>query len=421
MKRRYFLQAAAAAGATARAGNSAANRVNVAVVGLRSRGKALVNVFAAVPDVSVEYLVEVDERVVAPVADALEKSSNQRPKVVTDMRRALEDRSIDAVVIATPDHWHAPATLLACEAGKDVYVEKPCSHNVREGRMMVEAARRTKRIVQHGTQARSRPIVQQAIEYVRSGKIGQVLMAKAWDVQRRRDIGHKEDGPVPPGVDYDTWVGPALWMPFNENRFHYEWHWHWNFGTGDTGNDGAHQIDQARWALGVDYPLEVTGMGRKLYFRDDQQTPDTMTITFNYPGKVMMFEMRLWNPYKMEGVDNGVAVYGSDGMVQIGRWADGAGFKVFDPDGKVALFEKGGGGDSHAANFIDCVRSRQAPNAEIETGYLSALHCHLGNIVARTGRAVKFDPQTETIVGDAEANRLLGREYRRHWGTPRGV
>ena len=420
MNRRYFLQSAAGV-TTARIGHSAANRVNVAIVGLRGRGKALASVFASLPDVSLEYLVDVDERVVGPVAEALEKKTARRPKVVTDMRRAFEDRSIDAVVIATPDHWHAPATLLACEAGKDVYVEKPCSHNVREGRMMVEAARRTKRIVQHGTQARSRPSTQRAIEYVRSGKIGKVLMAKAWNVQRRKDIGHKEDSPVPPGVDYDTWVGPAPWLPFNENRFHYNWHWHWNFGTGDIGNDGAHQIDQARWALGVDHPLEVSGTARKLYFRDDQQTPDTMTITFNYPGQVMVFEMRIWSPYRMEGVDNGVAVYGPEGMVQIGRWADGAGFKVFDREGKVVLFDQEGRGDSHAANFIGSVRTRKTPNADIETGHLSALHCHLGNIVARTGRTLKFDAKTETIPGDAEADRLLGREYRRHWGTPKGA
>jgi predicted dehydrogenase len=168
------------------------------------------------------------------------------------------------MIIATPDHWHAPAAIMACQAGKDVYVEKPCAHNMREGRMLVEAARKYQRIVQHGTQARSRASTRKAIEIVHSGKIGKVLMAKAWDVQKRKDIGHKPDSPVPPGVDYDTWVGPAEWMPFNENRFHYNWHWHWNFGTGDMGNDGAHQVDQARWALGVDYPAEVSGIASSI-------------------------------------------------------------------------------------------------------------------------------------------------------------
>jgi predicted dehydrogenase len=235
----------------------------------------------------------------------------------------------------------------------------------------------------------------------------------------RRNIGHKPDSDVPPGVDYDTWLGPAPQTTFNENRFHYTWHWQHSFGTGDMGNDGVHQIDQARWALGVDSPVEVSGMGRKLYFDDDQQFPDTMTITFNYADKVMMFEMRIWNPYGMEGVDNGVAVYGSEGLLHIGRWKEGAGHKVFDRAGKLVFFDsEQGGGESHHENFAKAIRTREAPNAEIEIGYVSSLHCHLGNIVARTGRAIRFDAKTETIPGDAEANALLGREYRKHWATP---
>jgi predicted dehydrogenase len=211
-------------------------------------------------------------------------------------------------------------------------------------------------------------------------------------------------------------------MPFNENRFHYNWHWHWNFGTGDMGNDGAHQIDQARWALGVDLPTEVSGMGRKISFDDDQQTPDTMVITFNYPKKVLMFEMRLWTPYKLEGVDNGIAIYGTDGMVHIGRWTgEGSGFKVFDKAGKMVSFEKETGGDGHAKNFIECVRSRQAPNAEIEIGYISSVHCHLGNIVARTGRTLRLNGNPAAIPNDSEATRLARRDYRKHWATPKGV
>jgi len=402
---------------------AAGDKVNVAIIGVKGRGRSHASTFSGLADVNVTHLVDVDERVIPAAADVVEKKSGKRPQAVTDMRRVFDDKNLDAVVIATPDHWHAPATILACQAGKDVYVEKPCSHNIREARLMVDAARKYQRIVQHGTQARSRSNTRRAIEYAQSGKIGKVLMAKAWDVQRRNDIGHKPDTPVPAGVDYDTWVGPALFMPFNENRFHYNWHWHWNFGTGDMGNDGAHQVDQARWALGVDYPTEVAGMAGKLYFDDDQITPDTMTISFRYPGKILVFEMRIWNPYRMEGVDNGVAVYGSDGMVQIGRWHDGSGFKVFDKAGKLVEFDKSeaGDGDGHARNFIDCVKSRKAPNAEIEIGYQSTLHCHLGNIVARTGRALKFDAKTETFAGDTEANKLLRREYRKHWATPKNA
>lgn len=420
MNRRYFFPSAAAALRVL--GAAPSDRVNVAVIGVRGRGRALVGGFSRLSNASIEYLVDVDESVVPGALGVLEKNGRKRPQVVSDMRRVFDDKSIDAVVIATPDHWHAPAAIMACDAGKDVYLEKPCSHNIREGRLVVEAARRNRRIVQHGTQGRSREISRQAIDYVRSGKLGKVVMAKAWDVQLRKDIGHKPDAPVPRGVDYDTWVGPAPFLPFNPNRFHYEWHWHWNFGTGDIGNDGAHQIDMARWALGVDYPSEAAGMAAKLHFDDDQQTPDTMNVTYRYPGKLLVFEMRIWNPYAMEGVENGVAVYGSDAMIHIGKWNRLWGFKVFDRSGKLVLHEQTSGEDeSHLRNFVDCVKSRQAPNAEIETGHVSVVHCHLGNIVARTGRTIQFDAGTESISSDAEANGLLARAYRNHWSTPKGV
>ena len=432
MNRRHFVKSAIVSAALAKTVMSSSQRmaasekVNVAFIGIRGRGKGLIGAFAALPDVNIAYLCDVDSRVLESVAADVEKSTGKRPQLAGDLRRVLDDKSVDAVVIATPDHWHAPATILACDAGKDVYVEKPASHNFREGRLMVEAARRNKRVVQHGTQSRSRPSTQRAIDYIKSGKIGKVYMAKAWDVQLRDDIGHKEDSPVPQGVDYETWTGPALMLPFNENRFHYNWHWHWNYGTGDMGNDGVHQLDIARWALDVDYPLEVSGMGRKLFFRDDQQTPDTMNITLNFKDKVIHWEMRIWNPYMLEGVDNGLAVYGSDGMVHIGRWRDKSGskvsgFKVFDSKGEQVMFDQANEGDTHARNFIDCVRNRKAPNAEIEIGHISTAYSHLGNIVARTGRNIKFDAETQTILSDPDTNRLLTREYRKHWATPKGV
>ena len=432
MNRRHFVKSAIVSAALAKTVMSSSQRmaasekVNVAFIGIRGRGKGLIGAFAALPDVNIAYLCDVDSRVLESVAADAEKRAGKRPQLAGDLRRVLDDKSVDAVVIATPDHWHAPATILACDAGKDVYVEKPASHNFREGRLMVEAARRNKRVVQHGTQSRSRPSTQRAIDYIKSGKIGKVYMAKAWDVQLRDDIGHKEDSPVPQGVDYETWTGPALMLPFNENRFHYNWHWHWNYGTGDMGNDGVHQLDIARWALDLDYPLEVSGMGRKLFFRDDQQTPDTMNITLNFKDKVIHWEMRIWNPYMLEGVDNGVAIYGSDGMVHIGRWRDKSGskvsgFKVFDSKGEQVMFDQANEGDNHARNFIDCVRSRKAPNAEIEIGHISTAYSHLGNIVARTGRNIKFDAETQTILSDPDTNRLLTREYRKHWATPKGV
>ena len=418
MDRRHFFQSMAAA-ATTGIGKSAAERVNIAIIGLHSRGRALAGVFARIPDANIQYLVDVDERAVGPVLEDLQKANAAKPKVVSDMRRVFDDKSIDAVAIATPDHWHAPAAIMACDAGKDVYVEKPCSHNIREGRLLVEAARRNKRIVQHGTQARSRQAAIEAMDFIHSGKIGTVHMAKAWDVQKRQDIGHKADSPVPAGVDFDTWIGPAVFMPFNENRYHYTWHWNWNFGTGDMGNDGAHQIDMARWALGVDYPTEIAGMARKLYFQDDQQTPDSMNITFDYGDKALIWEMRIWNPYGMDEMENGVAVYGTEGMVHIGRYNRKWGFKVFDKAGKLVQHDDTTDPELHQKNFIESVRSRKLPNADIGIGHLTAVHCHLANIVSRTGRNLRFDPGTETVIDDPEANLYVKRTYRTHWGTPK--
>jgi predicted dehydrogenase len=422
MNRRYFLQSAMLSAAAAKTGQSASDKVTIAIMGVRGRGRALAGLFSSLPDVNISCLCDVDPGVYDKAAKTVEANHRKRPPLVADVRRILDDKSIDALVIAAPDHWHAPATILACDAGKDVYVEKPASHNLREGRLMIEAARRNKRIVQLGTQARSRPVTQRAIEYVKSGKIGKVLMAKAWDVQLRDHIGHKEDSPVPNGVDYEAWLGAAPFMPFNENRFHYKWHWNWNFGTGDVGNDGIHQIDMARWALGVETPVEVSGMGRKLFFDDDQQTPDTMNIAFNYPDKVLQFEMRIWNPYALEGIENGVSVYGTEGMVQIGKSDRVQGYRVYDKEGKQVFHEENSEPETHhGRNFIDCIRSRKAPNAEIEIGHTSTLHAHLANIVARTGRTVKFDGKTETLAGDPDANRYLRRQYRKHWATPKNV
>jgi predicted dehydrogenase len=222
-----------------------------------------------------------------------------------------------------------------------------------------------------------------------------------------------------PGVDYETWLGPAPWIPFNENRFHYNWHWHWHFGTGDAGNDGVHQLDIARWALGVSYPLTVNGCARKIFFDDDQQTPDTMNITFDYEAKSLIWEMRIWNPYGLEGVDNGVGVYGTDAMVHIGRWNRGWGFKVFDRSGQPVHHDDANEPDTHAEDFLDAIRTRRLPNADIGIGHLSALHAHLANIVARTGRNFRFDAGTETVINDREANLYIQRRYRTHWATPK--
>lgn len=424
MHRRSFFGAAAAAGlaATRRQSVAANDKVSIGMIGVGGRGRSLLRGFSGLPDVDVAYLCDADQASLERAGKVLEQAGKPIPPTTPDMRRVFDTQDVDAVVVATPDHWHAPATILACDAGKDVYVEKPASHNIREGRLMVDAARRNSLIVQVGTQARSRPSTLDAIRIAKSGDLGEILMTKAWNVQLRDDIGHKANSPVPAGVDYDTWLGPAPWIPFNENRFHYKWHWHWHFGTGDAGNDGAHQLDIARWALGVDYPRDASGMGGKLYFDDDQQTPDTMNVTFRTGKKAVIWEMRIWNRYGLEGQENGVAVYGSDASIQIGRWNRRWGYKLYDGQGKLVEHNDANDeGDHHMRNFIDCVRSRELPNADISIGHLSAVYCHLANIVARTGRNLRFDQETETIIGDPQANLYVKRRYRTHWSTPQGA
>ncbi len=392
------------------------------MIGVGGRGRGLLGGFSGLPEVDFAYVCDPDQAALERAAQTLEQAGRAVPATTKDMRDVFDAKDVDAVVVATPDHWHAPATILACDAGKDVYVEKPASHNIREGRLMVDAARRNGRVVQVGTQSRSRPSTCKAIEIARSGQLGEILMAKAWNVQLRQDIGRRANAPVPDGVDYETWLGPAPWIPFNENRFHYKWHWHWHFGTGDAGNDGAHQIDIARWALGEDYPRTASGSGGTVFFDDDQQTPDTMNVTFRYERKVLIWEMRIWNPYGMDGQENGVAVYGTDASIQIGRWGRRWGYKLFDGDGRLVEHNDADDeGNDHMRNFIDCIRGRRLPSADISIGHLSAVHCHLANIVARTGRNLHFDPETETIVGDRHANLYVKRTYRTHWSTPRGA
>jgi predicted dehydrogenase len=432
MNRRTFLKTgiltAASHSSVARAAAarnvSPSDRVRIAMMGVGGRGVFLTKRFAGLSDVEIPYICDVDQNVVGPAMKIVEETYGKPAKLVTDIRRVLDDPEIDAVVMATPIHWHAPGAILACKAGKDVYVEKPISHNIREGRLMVEAAREYARVFQHGTQSRSRFVTKRFVEYVQSGKIGKLLMVKASDVQQRPSIGHQQDEPVPPGIDYDTWTGPLPLMPFNRNRFHGTVNWHWHYGTGDIGNSGAHTLDVARWILGVGYPKEVSGMGRMLHFTDDQQTPDTMNINYNYDDVVLTYEQRIWNSYRMEDTEEGLFVYGTDGTGQMGRWVGGHwAFKIFNSDGELVHYEQEPTpeDDDHARNFVDCIRTRRQPAADAETGHISSALCHLGNIVARVNRSIRFDAQTETVIDDAEANKLIARQYRNHWSTPRGA
>lgn len=437
--RRHFIKtasvAALGAASVARASTSPNEKIIVGMIGTGGRGTGLADTMARHPDAEVAFVCDVDQERAQACAARVEKAGGKAPQIVSDLRKVLDSKDVDAVVVATPDHWHAPATILACNAGKHVYVEKPCSHNIREGRLMLEAARKHNKVVQVGTQARNTVHVQKAMEVIKSGAIGEVLMAKAWDIQRRRDIGKGSPGQAPANLDYDMWVGPAPMVPYQSNLLHYNWHWRYAFGTGDMGNDGAHEMDLALWGLGVEtHPSTVSAMGGKLFFDDDQEFPDTQTAVFDFPAsgpngkrKQMIFELRIWTPYDQEGYDNGNAFYGTKGMLVLGKNESyclyGEGNKLIE---EVKLSEtkpaSGPSGTTAAQqrDFLDCIRSGARPKADIEVGHRAATACHLANIATRLNRTLQFDPVKEQIIGDAEANALVGRTYREggHWAIP---
>jgi len=399
------------------------DKIVVAVIGLGGQGKGHVGSYVGLPNVEVGYICDLDE---SRLIEGNKIAPNAKP--VGDLRKILDDKSVDAVSIATPDHWHTPAALLALDAGKHVYVEKPCCHNLREGRMLVEASRKTGKIVQHGTQSRSAPFIRAGIGMLREGIIGDVLIARAWNVQYRGAIGKGMPSNPPQGFDYDTWVGPAPFVPFQGNRTHYTWHWWFDFGTGDAGNDGVHEIDIARWGLGVEsHPSTVAAIGGKYVHDDDQQFPDTMTAAFEYPGdgavghrRQLTFEMRLWSHYYPHNIDNGNEFLGTKGRMLLTKRGK---LEVFDERSKRIPVEvpedKSVGIQPHQLNFVEAIRTGAPVRADAMTGHLSSALPHLGNIACRVGRGFRFDPETEQVVGDDEANTLLGRSYREeHWGSP---
>ena len=422
--RRQFL-AASALTLTAATYNGAAekanDRIRVALMGTRIRGKQLLPVFLKQPNVEVAYIIEPDENLL-PAAVALTKDQATAPKTEKDVRKALEDPSVTALIVAAPDYWHALATVWACQAGKHVYCEKPVSHNLIEGRRMVQAARKYKRVVQVGTQRRSNTAVASAREYIQSGKLGKVAFARAWIAGKRPNIGKAESAPVPQGVDYSLYLGPVAEGPFTKNRFHYNWHWFWDMGTGEIGNNGIHGLDVVRNILDLDAPTRVTCSGGKyIHADDDQQTPDTQIATYDFAkgpggaaGCTVLWEHRVWEKNGPEGQSFGVIVHGDKGTLIF----KGSGWEVRDGDG-ASDKAQGDMVGAHVGNFLDCIRdSSKTPNADIEVGHASTRLCHLGNIAYRTGRVLHFDAATETFKNDAEANKLLGREYRKGFELP---
>ncbi len=438
MNRRAFLgrSAQAAAGATLLAGarraraDQANDKIVMGVIGLGGRGRDLCRNFARIPGVEVAYVCDVDEQGrIGAFPDQMERQQNHPVKAVTDMRRIFDDKDVDAVTVATCDHWHALATIWACQAGKDVYVEKTPAINVFEGRKMVEAARKYQRIVQVGLQNRSAEYVWKARDYIQSGRLGDVHLVKIYNLKNGMPFKCPPDSETPPGVDYDMYLGPAPSRPFNRGHFHDGWLCFWAYSGGDMGGDGIHQIDIARMILGdPPHPKAVHGCGGNLAFQDDREVPDTQVVTFEYDRRVMTFELTQWAPYMIkvppEVRDNDlfpvwptcstrIEVYGTRGLMQLAR--HGGGWQVITRgDGTIGAQEYGRQTTlEHQANFIDCVRSRALPHADIEAGHHSASLMCLGNLAVRLGgRRVIFDGLAEGISGDPEADALLTRPYR---------
>ncbi len=465
MERREFLKAGVAAGlATAASANKvlgANDRIRVAVVGLNGRGWNHVEGYRTIPGVEIAFFCDCDENVLRRRVAQADKTWGLKPETEVDIRKLLERKDVDAVSIATPNHWHSLMGIWAAQAGKDFYIEKPCSHNLWEGRQLVNAVKKYKVVCQHGSQSRSSPAILEAMSNMKNGLIGDVYMTRGLCFKWRDTIGHAKPEPVPPGVHYDLWTGPAPMRPFTQNRFHYNWHWIWDTGNGDLGNQGIHEVDLSRWGLGVTLPTKVTAIGGHFLFDDDQQTPNMISVAYEFDGpnqkkKMMTFEVRGWitnheaeigtrsfsgggvpaagmkpavfmqeaQPKRPTGPASGKPgtignlYYGSKGYLAI---ADYDSYKSFLGDHNEPGPEKHQKlTNENFVNFIDCMRSRNVDgvNAPILEGHLSAALVHLGNASYRLGRTLNFDPEKEMVIGDKEANELLHGTYRAPYVVP---
>jgi len=470
LSRREFLErsmmaaAAAAVPAVPMLANAASERragandmLRIAVCGVKGRGIEHVGQWSSMKDVQVAAIVDIDENVIHDAMSKVEKNSGAKPTYYQDFRKMLEDKSIDAVSVATCNHTHTLISIHSVMAGKNVYVEKPLSHNVWEGRKLVEAARKYNKVVQHGTQNRSIGGQRKAAAFLAEGKLGPIKVSRGLCYKSRKSIGKKPNGEVPKGVDYNLWLGPAPERPYNPNFFHYNWHWHWDTGNGDIGNQGVHEIDKARWFLGKStHPLKVTSIGGRFGYEDDGETPNTQIAVFDYGDSQLMFEVRGLDTEKYMGEGVGNLVHCKEGYI--------AGTQAFDLNGKKITMDvkDDGRGGNHFRNFIDAVKAGKPEmlNADVLDGHLSASLCHLANISyrlgelkritkddpftseegneafnrtrkhltdngvdlsktqIRIGRTLSFDSKTEKFVGDAEADKLLTREYRKPFVVP---
>jgi predicted dehydrogenase len=422
--RRTFLISTGAAITHAVGGKaSASDKVRMAVIGLNGRGRDHISGFSPLPDAEIVALCDPDRKILAERAKQFEDRYHRKVDQVVDLRKVFDRKDIDAVSIATPNHWHALAAIWACQAGKDVYVEKPGAHNVWEGRRMVEAAHKYNRIVQHGVQLRSSEAVQEAVQHLRKGTIGKVYMARGLVYRWRPSIGHKGIEQPPDYLDYNLWLGPSKEVPFSRRFVHYNWHWTWEWGNGDVGNQGIHETDMCMWGLDVGLPTRVTSFGDKFLFDDDKETPEVQTSLYHYPDqkKMIQFEVRHWCTNEDAGPGSGVGniFYGSEGYLAI-KGYDAYNIYLGQKREKGPSRRAGG---NHWANFIKAVRSRNIAdqNGPVETAHLASALAHLGNISVRLGRTLTFDPKTETFPGDSDANAMLKRNYRSPFVVPEQV
>jgi len=452
INRRDFLKKTTAASAGVLATQSvtrAASRkskpndtINVAVIGIRNRGRDHYRALSKIPNVKIAVLCDIDPGFFPETVAEVEKLTGSKPATETEYRKVLDNNDIDVVSIATPNHWHALQTILACQAGKDVYVEKPVSHTVLEGRRMVEAARKYNRIVQTGTQSRSSDATINAFKFMQEGGLGDIYMSKGLCLKPRASIGHTKNSPIPKGVNWDAFLGPAPYRPFNENRFHYKWHWFWDTGNGDLGNQGIHQADLARWALNKwTHPVRIHGTGNYFIFDSDQETPNVQHLEFEYEdGTMLQFEVRGLGTNPEGEIRIGNIIYGSKGWMKIASEDVGGCQAIYSnvqmtPSGFSSYSEEPGPkftdddparADSvvnHFNNFLDCVRSRnwQMLEADILEGHLSSSLCHLGNIATRLKRSLRFNPHAERFVDDSEADSYLTKTYRYPYVLPEQV
>ena len=436
-RREFVKQSAVVTAFTVAAGMRAASpneKIVVGIMGLGGRGSFLADSFARRPDVELAWLCDPDKRRLAAAAPGLEKAQGRPSQVTQDFRHMLEDKRVEAVINATPDHWHALGTILACQAGKDVYVEKPLAHNAWEGRKMIEAARKYQRVVQVGTQTRSAPYVREAVDYVRSGKMGEIHLVRVFNMMQHAFQKPVPDQPAPAELDYEIWCGPAAKLPYNPRRW---WLNYWEYSCGPIPGDAIHQLDLARLVLGDPAaPDTVVQSGGLRVLTDGRDTPDTQWATFEYGKQTLILESCLWTPYMkkvpmdlrdrdqfahwpFEGTR--IELCGTKGFMYLGR--HGGGWQVFTEDQKPVASQFGRQGDQwHITNFLECVRTRRQPNSDVAQGHASTLLCHLANASYRAGnKKLVFEAQSETFPASPEANAFLGRAYRAPWAVPAKV